>query len=25
VLVTDTPVAGIESIDSRTGLERCWG
>jgi fructose transport system substrate-binding protein len=25
VLVTDRPVDGIESIDSATGLGRCWG
>jgi fructose transport system substrate-binding protein len=25
VLVTDQPVAGIESIDSRDGLAKCWG
>jgi fructose transport system substrate-binding protein len=25
VLVTDDPVAGIESIGSDTALERCWG
>lgn len=25
VLVTDDPVAGLESIDSTTGLSQCWG
>jgi fructose transport system substrate-binding protein len=25
VLVTDQPVAGLESIDSRDGLAKCWG
>lgn len=25
VLVTDEPVAGIDSIDSRDGLAKCWG
>jgi fructose transport system substrate-binding protein len=25
VLVTDRPVAGVESIDSAAGLGRCWG
>ena len=25
VLVTDDPVAGLESIGSGTALERCWG
>jgi len=25
VLVTDKPVEGLSSIDSKTGLERCWG
>jgi len=25
VLVTDKPVAGIESIDTKKGLELCWG
>jgi fructose transport system substrate-binding protein len=25
VLVTDRPVAGLESIDSATALGRCWG
>ena len=25
VLVTDKPVAGLKSIDSRTGLQKCWG
>ena len=25
VLVTDKPVEGIESIDTKTGLEKCWG
>ena len=25
VLVTDDPVAGLQSIESRTALERCWG
>lgn len=25
VLVTDRPVAGIDSIDSRDGLAKCWG
>jgi len=25
VLVTDKPVDGIESIDTKTGLEKCWG
>jgi fructose transport system substrate-binding protein len=25
VLVTDKPVEGIESIDTKEGLEKCWG
>jgi fructose transport system substrate-binding protein len=25
VLVTDKPVDGIESIDTKAGLEKCWG
>ena len=25
VLVTDKPVEGIESIDTKDGLEKCWG
>ncbi len=25
VLVTDKPVQGIDSIDTKTGLEKCWG
>ena len=25
VLVTDQPVAGLQSIDSRDGLAKCWG
>jgi fructose transport system substrate-binding protein len=25
VLVTDKPVDGVPSIDSKTGLEKCWG
>ena len=25
VLVTDKPVEGIESIDTKTGVEMCWG
>ena len=25
VLVTDKPVEGVESIDTATGLEKCWG
>lgn len=25
VLVTDKPVAGIDSIDTKVGLEKCWG
>ena len=25
VLVTDKPVEGIESIDTKAGLEKCWG
>lgn len=24
-LVTDKPAAGVESIDVKTGLDRCWG
>ena len=24
-LVTDKPAAGVESIDVKTGLEKCWG
>lgn len=24
-LVTDKPAAGVESIDSRAGLDKCWG
>jgi fructose transport system substrate-binding protein len=24
-LVTDKPVTGVESIDVKTGLEKCWG
>ena len=24
-LVTNKPVAGIESIDAAQGLDRCWG
>ena len=24
-LVTDSPVDGVESIDTAEGLERCWG
>jgi fructose transport system substrate-binding protein len=25
VLVTDKPVEGVESIDTKAGLEKCWG
>ena len=25
VLVTDKPVDGVPSIDTKTGLEKCWG
>jgi len=25
VLVTDKPVEGVESIDTKEGLEKCWG
>jgi fructose transport system substrate-binding protein len=25
VLITDHPVAGVDSKDSRWGLENCWG
>jgi fructose transport system substrate-binding protein len=25
VLVTDEPVEGITSIDTKEGLEKCWG
>lgn len=25
VLVTDKPVKGLDSIDSKAGLEKCWG
>ncbi len=25
VLVTEKPVAGLPSIDAKTGLQRCWG
>jgi fructose transport system substrate-binding protein len=25
VLVTDKPVEGLESIDTKAGLEKCWG
>jgi fructose transport system substrate-binding protein len=25
VLVTDKPVDGVESIDTKAGLEKCWG
>ena len=24
-LVTDKPAAGVDSIDVKTGLEKCWG
>ena len=24
-LVTDKPVSGVESIDTKTGMEKCWG
>lgn len=24
-LITDKPAAGVESIDSKAGLEKCWG
>jgi len=24
-LITDKPVAGVESIDTKAGLEKCWG
>ncbi len=24
-LVTDKPVAGVESIDSKVGMDKCWG
>ncbi|MFB2549794.1 sugar ABC transporter substrate-binding protein [Ensifer soli] len=24
-LITDKPVAGVESIDTKEGLEKCWG
>ena len=24
-LVTDKPVEGVESIDTKAGLEKCWG
>ena len=24
-LITDKPAAGIESLDSATGLSQCWG
>ena len=25
VLITDKPVEGVESIDTKEGLEKCWG
>jgi fructose transport system substrate-binding protein len=25
VLVTDKPVAGLDSIDAKAGLGKCWG
>ena len=25
ILITDQPVAGIDSKDSKWGLENCWG
>ena len=24
-LITDKPVEGVESIDTKEGLEKCWG